>query len=105
MNNPFYDPKLRPLCRDTMRGFIRLYCEFGFKLDDVPQPPEIVAKINDLSAEVDDESITDDRLAVIFQYAVGELHKQGNLGRFCLLPILFIRKELTIASDLGEFDE
>jgi hypothetical protein len=76
-----------------MRKQLVLYFEFAFKLD-VSVREELVAITNELSMEVADESISDERLLAIYCGAIANMAKQPEvLHNFCLLPTLFLRDD------------
>jgi hypothetical protein len=94
MLNPYYDPQLHDLCRETMRNFLRLYFEFAFKLRDGNFNSDIVAKTNDLFIEVDDDNISTERLATLYHAAVINMLETDGLQNFCLLPIIFLKENI-----------
>lgn len=81
-----------------MRNLLRLYFEFAFRLDNLDVESSLVANTNDLYMEIDDDSITDERLLAIYHNAVMHLEDKG-LRNFCLLPTLFMRDDIDIAND------
>lgn len=92
MNNNYFDPKLRDICRGAMRDMLRLYFEFGFKIED-NMPVEIVAKINDMHMDIENPDTSDERLMTIYTGAIDLLSKSSLLRSFCLLPTLFLRQQ------------
>lgn len=93
MSNPYYNPDLEDLCRETMRNFLKLYFEFAFKLDEEVSC-DFVAKTNEIYDEVLDESITTERLLTIYNGAVSGMESKGNLRSFCMLPALFVMEDI-----------
>lgn len=92
MPNPFFDPKLQKQSREIILSMLKLYFEFAERME-ATMPPEVVAVINGILIEVEDENVSDDRLVMLYRGAIKDMEAAGNLRAFILLPTLFMKDD------------